>query len=175
MLQVPDLLMIHSPIQAHLVIQYTHLTHQHLLRLEPNIILVVLWLVCADLWPSDHCMRLSLQVCNYISPAERGWRDYPTLSEIPYSQSPYTPRWDPGTVLLCVLERESIRESSCSKQLQWGISVCAGYQFSGSFFSCNASDSQPSPFTLDTSMRSAEALALSGTDIIINTQRLWQA
>ncbi|XP_039549447.1 interferon regulatory factor 4 isoform X2 [Pimephales promelas] len=71
------------------------------------------------------------QVCNYISPAERGWRDYPTLSEIPYSQSPYTPRWDPG------------------------------YQFSGSFFSCNTSDPQPSPFTLDTSMRSAEALALS--------------
>ncbi|ROI33818.1 Interferon regulatory factor 4 [Anabarilius grahami] len=87
-------------------------------------------LACVHI-PSDHYMRLSLQVCNYISPAERGWRDYTTLSEIPYSQSPYTPRWDPG------------------------------YQFSGSFFSCNASDPQPSPFTLDTSMRSAEALALS--------------
>ncbi|XP_016303487.1 interferon regulatory factor 4-like [Sinocyclocheilus anshuiensis] len=71
------------------------------------------------------------QVCNYLSPADRGWRDYSTLSEIPYSQSPYTPRWEPG------------------------------YQFSGSFYSCNASDPQPSPFTLDTSMRSAEAVALS--------------
>ncbi|XP_056620686.1 interferon regulatory factor 4 [Triplophysa dalaica] len=71
------------------------------------------------------------QVCNYMSPAERGWRDYSPLPEISYSQNPYTARWDPG------------------------------YQFSGSFYSCNASDPQPSPFSLDSSMRSSEALAFS--------------
>ncbi|KAA0708630.1 Interferon regulatory factor 4 [Triplophysa tibetana] len=71
------------------------------------------------------------QVCNYMSPAERGWRDYSPLPEISYSQTPYTARWDPG------------------------------YQFSGSFYSCNASDPQPSPFSLDSSMRSSEALAFS--------------
>lgn len=37
----------------------------------------------------------------------------------------------------------------------------AGYQITGSFYTYSATDAQPSPFTLDTSMRSAEAL--SGT------------
>ncbi|XP_075209676.1 LOW QUALITY PROTEIN: interferon regulatory factor 4 [Chanos chanos] len=78
---------------------------------------------------------LQSQVCNFLSPAERSWRDFlsdkSSYSDGPYSQNPYTPRWDPG------------------------------YQISGSFYSCSASDAQPSPFTLDSSMRSAEAMAWS--------------
>ncbi|XP_026854791.1 interferon regulatory factor 4 isoform X1 [Electrophorus electricus] len=78
---------------------------------------------------------LQSQVCNFISPAERSWRDYLSdktpISEIPYNQNPYTPRWD------------------------------AGYQFSGSFYSCSASEPLPSTWTLDSSMKSAEAMALS--------------
>ncbi|KAL6486441.1 hypothetical protein MHYP_G00058330 [Metynnis hypsauchen] len=78
---------------------------------------------------------LQSQVCNFISPVERSWRDYlsdkPPISDIPYNQSPYTPRWD------------------------------TGYQFSGSFYSCSASEPIPSAFTLDSSMKSAEAMALS--------------
>lgn len=99
MLQDPDLLKIHSPIQAHPVIQYTHLIHQHQLRLESNIIFALGVPIFAL---QITIMCLSLQVCNYLSPADRGWRDYSTLSEISYSQSPYTSRWDPGT--LCVWE-----------------------------------------------------------------------
>ncbi|KAK3516768.1 hypothetical protein QTP70_023645 [Hemibagrus guttatus] len=75
------------------------------------------------------------QVCSFISPAERSWRDYlsekPPMTDIPYNQSPYTSRWD------------------------------TGYQFSGSFYSCSASEPLPSAFTLDASMKSAEAMALS--------------
>ncbi|XP_076849277.1 LOW QUALITY PROTEIN: interferon regulatory factor 4 [Brachyhypopomus gauderio] len=71
---------------------------------------------------------LQSQVCNFISPAERSWRDYLSdkapISEITYNQSPYTPRWD------------------------------AGYQFSGSFYSCSASEPLPSTWTLDSSMKS---------------------
>ncbi|TSK58000.1 Interferon regulatory factor 4 [Bagarius yarrelli] len=75
------------------------------------------------------------QVCSFISPAERSWRDYlaekPPMTDIPYNQNPYTSRWD------------------------------TGYQFSGSLYSCNISEPLPSSFTLDASIKSAEAMALS--------------
>lgn len=38
-------------------------------------------------------------------------------------------------------------------------SVCAGYQLRASIYSYGPADSQPSPFALDTSIRSAEALS----------------
>lgn len=160
MLQVPDLLMIHSPIQTHPVIQCTHLLHQHLLRLESNIILVVLWLACAYL-------QIIICSCHYrcattfLQQREDGGITPPCLRSL----TARAPILHAGTPVLsyCVCLREKEQISSCSMQLHWHISICAGYQFSGSFFSCNASDPQPSPFTLDTSMRSAEALALSGT------------
>uniref|UniRef100_A0A8B9KIA5 Interferon regulatory factor 4b n=3 Tax=Astyanax mexicanus TaxID=7994 RepID=A0A8B9KIA5_ASTMX len=78
---------------------------------------------------------LQTQVCNFISPVERSWRDYlsdkPPISDISYAQNPYAPRWD------------------------------GGYQFSGSFYSCSTSEALPSAFTMDSSMKSAEAMALS--------------
>ncbi|XP_026856630.1 interferon regulatory factor 4 [Electrophorus electricus] len=80
---------------------------------------------------------LQSQVCNFVSPAERGWRDIMTEQSpfldihSPYSQSAYTAHWDPG------------------------------YQISGSFYNCSAYDPPASLFNLDQCIRSAEALALS--------------
>ncbi|KTG41533.1 hypothetical protein cypCar_00028366 [Cyprinus carpio] len=95
----PDLLKIHSPIQAHPVIQYTHLIHQHQLR----------------------CATIFLQ------------------------------QTEDGGIIPPYLRSLTARAPT----------LHAGTLFSGSFYSCNASDPQLSPFTLDTSMRSAEAMALS--------------
>ncbi|XP_016393671.1 interferon regulatory factor 4-like [Sinocyclocheilus rhinocerous] len=72
------------------------------------------------------------QVCNFLSAADRSSRDF-----------------------LC--EQNSLSDVHFSQNLRWD----AGYQISGSFYSCNTFDSPPSPFTLDASMRSAEAMALS--------------
>ncbi|XP_067274865.1 interferon regulatory factor 4 isoform X2 [Pseudorasbora parva] len=74
----------------------------------------------------------SVQVSNFLSAADRGWRDF-----------------------LC--EQNSLADVHFSQNLRWD----AGYQISGSFYNCNTSDSPPSPFTLETSMRPAEAMALS--------------
>ncbi|XP_030626519.1 interferon regulatory factor 4 [Chanos chanos] len=72
---------------------------------------------------------------NFFSPVERNWREFlpdqSPVSEFTCNQNPFTQRWDHG------------------------------YQISGSFYSCNASDPQPSSFSLESSMRSAEAMALS--------------
>ncbi|XP_071399781.1 interferon regulatory factor 4-like isoform X2 [Centroberyx affinis] len=69
------------------------------------------------------------------------WRDYfqeqASLPELPFAQCPYPPRslpWQPQPM-----------EN--------------GYQLKASFYSYSAADNQPSPFTLDTSMRSAETLS----------------
>ncbi|XP_016095773.1 interferon regulatory factor 4-like [Sinocyclocheilus grahami] len=72
------------------------------------------------------------QVCNFLSVADRSRRDF-----------------------LC--EQNSLSDVHYSQNSRWD----AGYQISGSFYSCNTFDSPPSPFTLDASMRSAEAMALS--------------
>ncbi|XP_016306376.1 interferon regulatory factor 4-like [Sinocyclocheilus anshuiensis] len=72
------------------------------------------------------------QVCNFLSVADRSRRDF-----------------------LC--EQNSPSDVHYSQNSCWD----AGYQISGSFYSCNTFDSPPSPFTLDASMRSAEAMALS--------------
>ncbi|KAL6485815.1 hypothetical protein MHYP_G00052070 [Metynnis hypsauchen] len=80
---------------------------------------------------------LQSQVCNFLSPAERGWRDIlPEQTHVPdihspYNQNSYAPHWDNG------------------------------YQISGSFYSCSAFDPPPLPINLDPSLRSAEALAFS--------------
>ncbi|XP_076844250.1 interferon regulatory factor 4 isoform X3 [Brachyhypopomus gauderio] len=85
---------------------------------------------------------LQSQVCNFVSPAERAWRDItpepgPFLDiHSPYSQSTYTPHWDPGTDTIC-------------------------YQISGSYYNCSAYDTTPSLFSLDQCIRSAEALAFT--------------
>lgn len=44
-------------------------------------------------------------------------------------------------------------------KLLFGSSVFAGYQLRASIYSYGPADSQPSPFTLDASIRSAEALS----------------
>ncbi|KAM3875658.1 interferon regulatory factor 4-like [Diretmus argenteus] len=84
---------------------------------------------------------LQTQVPAYISTPECGWRDYfqePTsLPELPFTQCPYPPR-----------------------SLPWqGPTMENGFQFKGSYYSYSPADTQPSPFTLDTSIRSAEALS----------------
>ncbi|XP_041648142.1 interferon regulatory factor 4-like [Cheilinus undulatus] len=84
---------------------------------------------------------LQPQVPQYMPSAECGWRDYcqepPALSELPYTQCPCPPR-----------------------SLPWqGPSMDNGYQLRASIYSYNPADSQPSPFTLDAGIRSAEALS----------------
>ncbi|KAJ8276860.1 hypothetical protein GJAV_G00068720 [Gymnothorax javanicus] len=86
---------------------------------------------------------LQTQVPNYVVPHERTWREYtgeqPPLPDLQYGQCPYPAR-----------------------SLPWqGPPVENGYQITGSFYACSPTDSQPSAFSLDPSMRSAEALALS--------------
>ncbi|XP_013978704.1 interferon regulatory factor 4 isoform X1 [Salmo salar] len=85
---------------------------------------------------------LQTPMSGYMSSAERGWmRDYlpeqTVLPELPYAQCSYP-----------------------SRSLPWaqGPSMDNGYQITGSFYTY-PTDGQPSPFTLDTSMRSAEALS----------------
>lgn len=46
-----------------------------------------------------------------------------------------------------------------SSRLSLCVCVCAGYQLRASIYSYGPADSQPSPFTLDASIRSAEALS----------------
>lgn len=61
--------------------------------------------VCGDtcVYANESVENASLptQVCSFISPAERNWRDYlsekNTIADIPYNQNPYTSRWDTGT------------------------------------------------------------------------------
>ncbi|XP_071262699.1 interferon regulatory factor 4-like isoform X1 [Salvelinus alpinus] len=86
---------------------------------------------------------LQPQMSGYMPSTERGWmKDYlpeqASLPELPYAQCPYP-----------------------SRSLSWaqGPSMDNGYQITGSFYTYSATDAQPSPFTLDTSMRSAEALS----------------
>ncbi|XP_071774503.1 interferon regulatory factor 4-like isoform X2 [Centroberyx gerrardi] len=69
------------------------------------------------------------------------WRDYfqeqASLPELSFAQCPYPPR-----------------------SLQWQPPPMEnGYQLKASFYSYSPADNQPSPFTLDTSMRSAETLS----------------
>ncbi|XP_051954001.1 interferon regulatory factor 4 [Xyrauchen texanus] len=73
------------------------------------------------------------QVCNFLSAGDRSWRDF-LCDQNPVSDIhsfSQTPHWD------------------------------TGYQISGSFYCSSSLDSPPSPFILDSSMRSAEAMALS--------------
>lgn len=110
--------------------------------------------------------HLSVQVCNFLSAADRSWRDFlceqNSLSDVHFSQNS---RWDAGIysvcvcVVMCLLNILSYKV----KRMCACVCVCPGYQINGSFYSCNTFDSPPSPFTLETSMRSAEAMALSGT------------
>uniref|UniRef100_A0A3Q3WU74 IRF tryptophan pentad repeat domain-containing protein n=1 Tax=Mola mola TaxID=94237 RepID=A0A3Q3WU74_MOLML len=84
---------------------------------------------------------LQTQMPQYMPPSECDWRDYcqePTsVTELPFTQCPCPPR-----------------------TLQWqSPSMESGYQLRASIYSYGPADSQPSPFTLDTSIRSAEALS----------------
>ncbi|KAJ7986361.1 hypothetical protein DPEC_G00339120 [Dallia pectoralis] len=102
---------------------------------------------------------LQTPMSSYMPSAERSWmRDYipeqASLPELPYAQGPYP-----------------------SRSLSWaqGPSMDNGYQITGSFYSYSPNDAQPSPFTLETSMRSAEAL----TDLrlhvtVIYRDSLWR-
>lgn len=84
---------------------------------------------------------LQTQMSQYMPTPDCGWRDYcqeqASLPELPYSQCPCPPR-----------------------SLQWqGPSMENGYQLRASIYSYGPADSQPSPFPLDASIRSAEALS----------------
>lgn len=84
---------------------------------------------------------LQPQVPPQLPYPECSWRDYcqdsPSLSELPFTQCPCPPR-----------------------SLPWqGPSMDNGYQLRASIYSYNPADSQPSPFSLDASIRSAEALS----------------
>ncbi|XP_028832471.1 interferon regulatory factor 4a [Denticeps clupeoides] len=76
----------------------------------------------------------------------RDWRDFapeqphqqPPHAELPYGQCPYPP----------------------PRSLTWG-SCDNSYQISGSFYTCSPTETHPSPFTVDPSMRTAEAMAIS--------------
>ncbi|KAK1172465.1 interferon regulatory factor 4-like isoform X2 [Acipenser oxyrinchus oxyrinchus] len=88
---------------------------------------------------------LQTQVSNYVVPHERNWREYEQPhSEMPYSPCPYPARSHP-----------------------WQGAACenAGYQLTGSFF-CSPTDTQPQGLSLESTMRSAEAFAL--TDCRLN-------
>uniref|UniRef100_A0A665T2A9 Interferon regulatory factor 4-like n=1 Tax=Echeneis naucrates TaxID=173247 RepID=A0A665T2A9_ECHNA len=83
--------------------------------------------------------QLQPQMSQYMAPADCGWRDYcqeqASLTDLPFTQCPCPPR-----------------------NLPWQSSPMEnGYQLRASFYSYGPADSQPPPFTLDTSFRSAEA------------------
>ncbi|KAF3690442.1 Interferon regulatory factor 4 [Channa argus] len=84
---------------------------------------------------------LQAQMPQYMATPECTWRDYcpeqASLPELPFAQCPCPPR-----------------------SLPWqGPSMENGYQLRASIYSYGPADSQPSPFTLDASIRSAEALS----------------
>ncbi|XP_071342659.1 interferon regulatory factor 4-like [Trachinotus anak] len=84
---------------------------------------------------------LQTQMQQYMATPECGWRDYcqeqASLPELPFTQCPCPPR-----------------------SLPWqGPSMENGYQLRASIYSYGPADSQPPPFTLDASIRSAEALS----------------
>lgn len=84
---------------------------------------------------------LQSQMPQYIPTPEGGWRDYcqepASLPDLPFPQCPCPPR-----------------------SLPWqGPSMENGYQLRASIYSYGPADSQPSPFTLDAGIRSAEALS----------------
>ncbi|KAG7455073.1 hypothetical protein MATL_G00252630, partial [Megalops atlanticus] len=87
---------------------------------------------------------LQAQVPGYIPHERRDWRDFvqdpQTPAELQFGQCPYPPR-----------------------NLSWqGVPCENGYQITGSFYTCSPTESQPPPaFSMDPSMRSAEAMALS--------------
>nr|AFQ22942.1 interferon regulatory factor 4 [Monopterus albus] len=83
---------------------------------------------------------LQTQMPQYMAPVECGWRDYcqeqASLPELPFTQCPCPTR-----------------------SLPWqSASIENGYQLRASIYSYGPADSQPSPFSLDASIRSAEAL-----------------
>ncbi|XP_034003745.1 interferon regulatory factor 4-like [Trematomus bernacchii] len=84
---------------------------------------------------------LQTQMPQYMPTPEGGWRDYcqepAALPDLPFPQCPCPPR-----------------------SLPWqGPSMENGYQLRASIYSYGPADSQPSPFTLDAGIRSAEALS----------------
>nr|XP_057928288.1 interferon regulatory factor 4-like isoform X1 [Doryrhamphus excisus]XP_057928289.1 interferon regulatory factor 4-like isoform X1 [Doryrhamphus excisus]XP_057928290.1 interferon regulatory factor 4-like isoform X1 [Doryrhamphus excisus] len=92
-------------------------------------------------YPVHHAYpALQTQMPQYIPPPECSWRDFSqeqtSLSELPFTQCPCPPR-----------------------SLQWQVPpMDNGYQFRASIYSYGPADGQPSPFSLDASIRSAEAL-----------------
>ncbi|XP_070688055.1 interferon regulatory factor 4-like [Pempheris klunzingeri] len=84
---------------------------------------------------------LQTQMSQYMPTPECGWRDYgqeqASLPELSFAQCPCPPR-----------------------SLPWqGPSMENGYQLRASIYSYGPADSQASPFTMDTSIRSADALS----------------
>ncbi|KAK9519717.1 hypothetical protein VZT92_022427 [Zoarces viviparus] len=82
---------------------------------------------------------LQTQMPQYVPTPECGWRDFcqeqASLPELPFTHCP-------------------------PRSLPWqGQSMENGYQLRASIYSYGPADSQPSPFTLDASIRSAEALS----------------
>lgn len=111
-----------------------------------------------------------LQMPQFMPTPECDWRDYcqepASLPEMPFTQCPLPPRSLPwqspaienGTAfhVWTVVMASAWRACVCFTC----SSVCTGYQLRASIYSSySPADSQPSPFALDASLRSAEALS----------------
>lgn len=124
-----------------------------------------------SVFPESHVQYLydELQMSQFMPTPECDWRDYcqetASLPEMPFTQCPCPPRSLPwqtptmenGTTLhawtgVAASVSHVWVSLSCS-------SVCAGYQLRASIYSYSPADSQPSPFALEASIRSAEALS----------------
>ncbi|XP_059353854.1 interferon regulatory factor 4-like [Carassius carassius] len=91
---------------------------------------------------------------------KRAPKSYEKVStSLSHHNYPFYPSYEPmeGQVCNFLCEQNSLSDVHFSQNSRWDT----GYQISGSFYSCNTFDSPPSPFSLDASMRSAEAMALS--------------
>lgn len=124
-----------------------------------------------SVFPESHVQYLydELQMSQFMPTPECDWRDYcqetASLPEMPFTQCPCPPRSLPwqtptmenGTTL------HAWTEVAASVSHVWVSlscsSVCAGYQLRASIYSYSPADSQPSPFALEASIRSAEALS----------------
>lgn len=109
-------------------------------------------------------LRLVLKTPQYLPSVECGWRDFgqdhAPLPELPFTQCPCPPRslpWQGPSVdngKLLTLQKDA----TAFLEMRLWFCVCAGYQLRASIYSYGPADTQPSPFSLDSSIRSAEAL-----------------
>lgn len=117
----------------------------------------------------------------YMATPECSWRDYcqeqASLPELSFTQCPCPPRSLPwqgppmeNGMVLSIHKHYTLASftvlvlyillifCACAELCLFCCYVCTGYQLRASIYSYGPADSQPSPFSLDASIRSAEAL-----------------